>query len=223
MSNTLIVSLKTALSTAEAQFAEVADRLDVNHPQYQSAKAQVDKLRADLATAIRATSNSVGGTERIYQQREAELRAAVAAQKAKVLQLNRVRDELKLLRNEVDSAQRAYDATTQRYNQTNLEGQSNQTDIAVLNPAVPPNLAFGPKIILNTALAIFFGGFLGVAFAVTAEMSDRRVRSVDDIRLATQFPVLGVMDWTSVTKPKTPFKYWTFARRPKNQPEASLS
>ncbi len=213
MGNSLIMNLKASLSTAEAKFAEVADKLDTNHPQYQAAKAEVDKLRADLNAQMQATSNSVGGSARIYEQRVGELKAAEAAQKAKVLQLNRVRDDLRLLRNEVESAQRAYDSTTQRFNQTNLEGQSNQIDIAVLNPAVPPSQPAGPRVFLNTVLAMFFGGFLGVAFAVTAEMRDRRVRSADDIALATQVPVLGVMDWTSVTRPKKSFPKWTFAWR----------
>jgi succinoglycan biosynthesis transport protein ExoP len=213
LGNSLIMNLKAALSTAEAKFAEIADRLDTNHPQYQQAKAQVDKLRSDLDAQMKTASNSVGSSLRIYQQREAEVRAALAAQKIKVLQLNRVRDDLRLLRNEVDSAQRAFDATTQRYNQTNLEGQSNQTDIAVLNPAIPPIFAFGPRILLNTALAVFFGGFLGMALAVTAEMRDRRVRSVDDIALATEFPVLGVMDWSAITKPKKRLSKWHFPWR----------
>ncbi|MET3106045.1 succinoglycan biosynthesis transport protein ExoP [Oxalobacteraceae bacterium GrIS 1.18] len=213
MNNSLVMNLKASLSAAEAKFAEVADRLDVNHPQYQSAKAEVDKLRADLNTQIRIATHSVGGSEKIYIQRESELKAAVAAQKSKVLQLNRVRDDLKLLRNEVDSAQRAYDTTSQRYTQTNLEGQSNQTDIAVLNPATPPVLPFGPKVMLNTLLAIFFGTFLGMALAITAEMRDRRIRTVEDVALATEFPVLGVMDWTVVTRPGKKFPKWHFPWR----------
>jgi chain length determinant protein EpsF len=213
MSNAHILNLKAALSTSEAKFAEVANKLDTNHPTYQSSKAEVDKLRADLNAQITAASNSVGRSERIFHQRESEIRAALAAQKAKVLQLNRVRDDLKLLRNEVDSAQRAYDTTRQRFDQTNLEGQSNQTDIAVLNPAIPPSQPFGPRVTLNTLLAMFFGTFLGMALAITAEMRDRRVRCVEDIALATTFPVIGVMDWTAITKPRKQFPKWTFAWR----------
>lgn len=215
MNNSLIQNLKASLATAESKFAEVADRLDVNHPQYQSSKAEVDKLRADLDTQLKATSRSIGSSERIYQQREAEIRTALATQKARVLEMNRVRDDLRLLRNEVDSAQRAYDAASQRYTATNLEGQSNLAEIAVLNPAVPPNIPYGPKTLLNTILAIFVGGFFGVLFSVATELRDRRVRSVDDVALATTYPVLADMDWRPVTGAKSTFAKWTFARRDK--------
>jgi succinoglycan biosynthesis transport protein ExoP len=43
----LIQNMKISLGTAESKFAEVAQqRLSPNHPQYQSAKAEVDKLRS---------------------------------------------------------------------------------------------------------------------------------------------------------------------------------
>lgn len=222
MANSLILNLKSSLANAEAKFAEISERLDKNHPTYQSAKAEVEKFRSELNSQIKSASNSVGSSARIYQQRAAEISAALAAQKAKVLQLNRVRDDLRLLRNEVDTAQRALEMTSQRFTQTNLEGQSNQTDIAVLNPAVPPNIPAGPKVITNTILALFFGTFLGAAFAVTAEMRDRRVRTSEDLSLATPFPVLGVMDWTVTNRTKEAKKLslpnWPFLRR--NAPPA---
>ncbi|HEX9174258.1 MAG TPA: Wzz/FepE/Etk N-terminal domain-containing protein, partial [Telluria sp.] len=44
--NPLIQNLKMGLGNAESKFSEVAQRLDRNHPQYQSAKAEVDQLRS---------------------------------------------------------------------------------------------------------------------------------------------------------------------------------
>ena len=69
-SNPLIQSLKLGLGNAEGKLAELGQRLDRNHPQYQSAKAEVDKLRRDLAEQTRATSQSVGNNAQILQQRE---------------------------------------------------------------------------------------------------------------------------------------------------------
>ena len=210
MNNALILNLKASLGTAESKFAEISQRLDANHPQYQGAKAEVEKLRAELNAQIRATSNSVGNSARIFQQREAELRAAVEKQKIKVLQINRTRDDLKLLRNEVDSAQRAYESTTQRFTQTNLEGQSNQTDITLLNSAVAPLTPSNPKIPLIIFVSILIGAFLGVAFGMLAELFDRRVRSADDLVLALKSPVLGEIVWSSSQKKR---RYSIFKRK----------
>jgi polysaccharide biosynthesis transport protein len=198
----LIQNLKINLGNAESKLAEVSQRLSPNHPQYLSAKAEVEKLRNDLAEQLRLTSNSVGNNAQILQQREGSIRAALQAQKTRVLELNRTRDELGVLSKDVESAQRAYDAASQRFSQTQIEGQSDQSDISVLNPAVAPIKPSSPKILLNMALATVLGTMLGLAFSMLAEMLNRRVRSESDMVDALQVPVLGVLDWGGTAAPR---------------------
>lgn len=193
--NALIQNMRVMLANAESKFAELSQRLDKNHPQYQSSKAELDKMRSDLAEAVRSTSNSVGNNSQILAQREASVRSALAAQKVKVLELNRTRDEMAVLVKDMENAQRAFDATSQRFSQTKIEGQSEQSDVTVLNPAVPPIEPAGPKVLLNTLLAIIAGTILGFCFAFIAEMFDRRVRSDNDLPDAFDIPVLGVVEW----------------------------
>jgi chain length determinant protein EpsF len=195
ISNVLIQNLKSALAQAEARFAVQSQNLAPNHPQYQAAKAEVDKLRGELNANIGATNNGVANSNRILRQREAEVRAALAEQRTKVLELNRARDELSVLGKEVESAQRAYDAAAQRLTQTELEGQSNQSDVTLLNPAIAPVLPSSPNIPLNVALSILLGGMLGVALAILTELANRRVRSGADLASALPAPMLGAIAW----------------------------
>nr|AAK15032.1 putative EPS protein 2 [Zoogloea ramigera] len=123
LNNGLIQSLKSQLATAEARFADTSQRLASNHPQYISAKSEVDKLRSNLDEQIRIASTGVASSSNIYRQRENELRSALSAQKARVLELNGARDEFVVLSNEVDNARRSYESAMQRYNQTNLEAR----------------------------------------------------------------------------------------------------
>ena len=155
----------------------------------------MDKLRNDLREQMQATSSSVGNNAEILQQREAAVRGALAAQKSKVLELNRTRDEMGVLAKDVESAQRAFDVASQRFSQTRIEGQSDQSDVAVLNPATPPIEPASPKILLNVVLSLFLGTMLGVGFALVMEMLDRRVRSEADLHDAIDVPVLGVLEW----------------------------
>ncbi|NBV18960.1 chain length determinant protein EpsF [Janthinobacterium sp.] len=201
-SNPLIQNLKIGLGNAEGKLAEIAQRLGRNHPQYESAKAEVDKLRADLREQLANTSSSVGNNAQIMQQREAAVRAALQAQKAKVLELNRTRDEMGVLMKDVESAQRAFDVTSQRLSQTRIEGQAEQSDISVLNPAVPPIEPSGPRVLLNTLLSIFLGTLLGVGLAIVIEMLYRRVRSEADLQETLQIPVFGAIDWNASKSPR---------------------
>ncbi|WP_256080021.1 chain length determinant protein EpsF [Massilia sp. YIM B04103] len=191
----LIQNLRLGLGTAESKLAEIGQRLGRNHPQYQSAQAEVDKLRHELREQVQQTSNSVGNNAQILVEREGAIRAALAAQKARVLELNRTRDEMNVLAKDVESAQRAFDATSQRGSQTRIEGQSEQSDIAVLNPAVAPTEPSSPRLQLNLLLSVFLGTLLGVGLALITEMLNRRVRSGADVEDLLQIPVLGAVDW----------------------------
>lgn len=193
--NTLIQNLKASLAQAEAKLSRTAQRFEKEHPQYLDAKAEVDQLRASLNSNIGSTSKSLGTTVRIMEQRESELRGALAEQKAKVLELNRARDTLTVLSKEVESAQRAYDTTVERFNQTSLEGKANQSDVALLTSAVAPSTPSSPKIFLNAMMSVFLGTILGIGIALLVELLDRRVRSVNDLVEASGAPVLGVVEW----------------------------
>lgn len=193
--NPLIQNLRVALAAAEAKLAESASRYGRNHPGYQAASAEVDKMRADLNAALATVSRSVGGNAQVLRQREEELRAALAAQKARVLELNRTRDELGVLLKDLDSAQRAFDAASQRFSQTRIEAQSEQSDIAVLNPAVAPVEPSGPRILLNTLVAVLLGTVLGVGVALLLELLNRPVRSSADVQELLGIPVLGSVAW----------------------------
>jgi succinoglycan biosynthesis transport protein ExoP len=193
--NGLIQSMRVGLANAESKFAEISQRLARKHPQYLASKAEVDKMRADLNGALGSVSRSVGNNAAVLRQREGELRGALAAQKVKVLELNRARDELGVLLKDMDSAQRAFDAASQRLSQTRIEASSEQSDISILNPAVPPMEPSGPRVLLNTLVSVLLGTILGVGISLFIEMFNRPIRSAGDMKELLGVPVLGTVEW----------------------------
>lgn len=201
----LIQGLKSQLSQAEAKLNEASQRLGVNHPQYQSAAADVDNLRKLIAAETSKTGSSVGQMARVSQQKEAEIKASLAKQKERVLKLKSERDEMAVLMREVESSQRIYENALLRFGQTNMEGQSSQTDVSLLNPAIAPLKHSSPKIMMNIILSIFLGSLLAVGFAIAAEMLDRRIRSAEDLTQLLGLPVLADLN-NSVKNQTTGFK-----------------
>ncbi|TCJ17930.1 chain length determinant protein EpsF [Parasulfuritortus cantonensis] len=193
MNSGVVQQLRTDLARREAELAQLAQNLGQNHPQYLRSKAEVDTLRAKLEAEKTAATRVVTTTASAARQREANLRGAVAGQKARVLALKQQRDEVSVLVRDVQNAQQIYDAALQRYSQSQLEAQTTQTDIAVLNPAIAPIKPDSPKLLLNVVLAVFLGGMLAVGVAFLMEMLDRRVRAPEDIVDLLGVPVLGVL------------------------------
>ncbi len=190
----VIQQLRADVARQEAKLKEMAGQLGQNHPQYQRSQAELETLKSKLDTEMRQVASSVGTSNVVNQQRENDLRLALEAQKKKVLELRAQRDEAAVLLKDVETAQRAYDLVTQRLSQTSLESQTQQTNIVVLTPADPPIKHSSPRILLNTVLACFLGGLLGVGVALLLELTNRRIRSAEDLFEALGVPVFAVLE-----------------------------
>jgi len=193
LNNPVIGSLKAEISRQQARLGELNNRLGDNHPQVQELKANLAELRSRLQTETSRVSGSVGVSNTVNRTREAETRAQLEAQRAKLLKLRGQRDEVAVLQRDVDAAQKAYDAVVARLNQSSLESQTTATNVSVLTPAVPPAEPSSPKILLNTLFSIVIGIALAIVAAFFMEWLDRRVRSSEDVITALDLPMLGVM------------------------------
>ena len=191
INNPVVQGLKAQVAQGEGKLAELANRVGANHPDFIRLQAEVNSYKAKLANELNTATRGVGATAGAARQRFNELSAAFERQKAKVLELKQQREEGTLLARDLENAQRIYDSALQRYGQSRMEAQSTQTDVAVLNPAVPPTKHSKPRVFLNILLSVFLGSLLGVGTGFLVELLDRRVRSGQDIAAGLEIPVLA--------------------------------
>jgi chain length determinant protein EpsF len=194
LANPLVQSMKAQLTQSEARLDVVSSQLGANHPELQ-------KLRADIATQRQKIKDEIGNVaagikngQRVAERRLGEISQAVATQKARMLALNKGRDDMSVLMREVENAQRALDAANSRFTHENLQSRSSQANVMILSAAVPPLGPRFPKLMLNIPLGILAGLFLGLNLALLREMMDRRVRSLEELREVMELPVLGVLE-----------------------------
>ena len=191
INNPVVQALTPQVVQLDAKLADLEKKVGPNNPEYQSTLAQRNVVKKQLDDAIRAAQSSITATAQASRTRVADLEATMAEQKAKVLEIKKERDQAALMQQDVDAAKLAFENAMQRLSQSSLEAKSVQTDISILNQAAPPIKPSSPKIVLNTVLAIFLGGMLGIGFGFLLEAMDRRVRSIDDIQEHLGLPVLN--------------------------------
>ncbi|RYY02579.1 MAG: chain-length determining protein [Gammaproteobacteria bacterium] len=201
MENPIVQRLSGELAQAQSKLSDTALRVGENHPQYIQALSDVESVKSQLQQAVRAVSGSLKSSLELSQSREEQLSAELAAQKERVLQLSRTRNELNLLKQEVDNAQTTYDQALGRSTKTKLESRVAQTDIALLNPAEVPSRPSSPKTSMNLVLALIAGFLFGSALALGQEWLDRRVRSSYDLEHGLGLPVLAYLPATISIKP----------------------
>lgn len=204
LNNPVVGALKADLSRQEARLKELQARLGDAHPQVQEQKANVNELVQRIESESRRVASSVGINKTVALSREGQLRLALEEQRTKILKLKAQRDEASVLLRDVENAQRAYDALQVRLYQSNLETKNNQTNISVLKAATPPAKHSSPKLLLNTALAIFMGALLGIGCALLLELRDRRLRTDDDVVQELGTIVIGAMPLAALASGSKP-------------------
>jgi chain length determinant protein EpsF len=191
LQSSLIAGLKAELSQAQAKQRDLATQLGTNHPEYKRNQAVIDSLQERIHAENDKVVASLGATTQVNLRRENELINALAAQKARVLELKHQRDEGTALQNDVITAQRNLDAVTQRLAQSNLQTQTPQSNIALLTPATEPLWPYSPNYRSNAIVGILLGAIVGVGLALLLERTDRRVRSDAELVQLLGLPILG--------------------------------
>jgi chain length determinant protein EpsF len=197
MASAPVQALKAALVAAETRLEQAAGELGPNHPAYQRAQAEVQGLRAKLASEVKKVVTGLSNAAVQSRKREEELRAAYQAQQERMIQMRDARVELAVMSRDVENAQRTYDAALQRYLTSKVESRALTTNIEVLSPAAEPIEPKSPKVGLIAGLSLVVGLLLAGGVVFLLETTDRRVRSRFDLESRLAVPTLGRLSrWT---------------------------
>jgi uncharacterized protein involved in exopolysaccharide biosynthesis len=193
LGNNVVQFLRGDIARQEAKLKEASLNLGPNHPRYLRMQAELAMLHDKLKAETRHVSGSFSSAGAVGAGKERELQAAIQAQKKKLLEMRRDRDQLAVLQRDVEAAHAAYTGVTARQNLASLESQAKQTNVSILSAAVAPFRPSSPDPLRWGAMAVFFGGLLGLGAALGRELLDRRLRSADDVAGTLQIPVLGMI------------------------------
>jgi chain length determinant protein EpsF len=188
-----IGKLKMDIVAGESRLETLATQYGSNYPEYQRQLAENASRRRALQSAMQRFADTAASQRQQNERRESEIRAALEAQRSRLLELRKGRDELAVLAGNVGTAQRAYDTAMQRFVVSQVESRASQANVALLNPAIAPTDAHRPKVALNIALSLVVGLMLGIGLAVVRELADRHVRTLADLDYGPEIPQLGML------------------------------
>lgn len=194
MQNQVIQNLRADILRLEAKLRDGGANLGTNHPQYRAMQAELGELKARLEAETRHVVRSVSAARSLSGDKEKELKAALEAQRRKLLAMRTDRDQLAVLERDVEAAKQAYETAERRFTQSNLESHATQSNVFMIRPALEPLDPSFPKVRLYILASILFGALLGVGTAHVLETLDRRVRCVEDVAGLVRMRVLSVIE-----------------------------
>ena len=191
------------LTDLQRQYAELTETLTPAHPRVRRVQAQIDELekqiKAERANVLGRISNEYAASmqrEKLLTQAHANQEKIVADQSSKAIHYD-------TLKRDVDSNRRLYETMLQRVKEASLAAAMRDSNIIVIDRARSPLLPYRPSLVMNSAIGLCSGLFLGFAFVLLRERFDRRISAPGDAHIYLDLPELGVipLDETSISWP----------------------
>lgn len=195
LNNPLVSTLEAELARQDAKLKELRESLGESHPQLIQQRASIKELNERINLQKQRITGSLAVNDAVNKKRLQTLRESIAAQREKVVNMKRLRDEAAILERDVENARRVYDAGFSKLSQSTLESQSTQTNVSIVRTATPPPFASSPRVGLNLAIGGLIGLALGLATAVLREQFDWRLRTEADVLEVLKQPLLGGMPY----------------------------
>ena len=181
------------LTELQRQYAELSSTLTPAHYRVQRVQAQIDELqaqmqkqRANVLGRIRNEYAAALRRERLLSQARDEQQKIVADQSSKAIHYD-------TLKRDVDSNRHLYEVMLQRVKEASLAAAMRDSNVMVIDRAKPPLLPYRPSLLMNSAIGLFSGVFLGIGFVLVRERFDRRISAPGDAQVYLDLPELGVI------------------------------
>jgi capsular exopolysaccharide synthesis family protein len=189
----MVVNLGSQLTTLTLDLSRLKEKYREAHPEVQKVQAQLDQIRKaknDRATQI------VAGLRAEYaqlQRREAELRAAIDAQKAQAATQSRKGAELDALRKESDSSKNLYEVLLQKLNETDIAASIRNNNVSLVEKASPPLSPVRPEKKKIAALALVLGLVLGVGLVLGRDFFDNTIKDPEEMERYLHLDLLAAV------------------------------
>jgi capsular exopolysaccharide synthesis family protein len=181
------------LADLRRQLAELTASYTPAYYKVQRVQAQVTELEATLARERANVINRIRNEYDSAQRRERLLAAAYAAQ-AKLVSAQAAKAiHYNILKREVDTTRQLHEAMLQKVKEAGIASAMRASNIRVVDAATVPTRPFKPNLLLNSALGLFSGVFLGVVLVLARERTDLTLRAPGDTLSCLPLPELGVI------------------------------
>jgi polysaccharide biosynthesis transport protein len=181
------------LTDLQRQYAELTATLTPAHYKVQRVQAQIDELQKQIKSERTNVLGRIGSEYAASTRREKLLTEAHAEQQKVVADQSSKAIHYDTLKRDVDSNRRLYETMLQRVKEASLAAAMRDSNVMVIDRARPPFLPYRPSLVMNSAIGLFGGVFLGLGFVLVRERFDRRISAPGDAQVYLDLPELGVI------------------------------
>ncbi len=191
--NLLIQTLKQHESAQSRKVAELSKRYGEKHPKMIAARSDLAEAKRQLDVEIRKIVDGIKREYDVAKSKESQL-AAISEDVNKDIRSQQGKEfGLAKLEREVRANRELYDLFLTRFKETEASGETNVTNVRIIDRAEPPIKPIKPRKGLIISAFMIGGMFFGILLSFVREHLDKTFKTPADIERILKIPVVGVL------------------------------
>ena len=164
-----------------------------SYPAMVQIKNQLDEIDRQLATETQTIKDSLKGAYQASLAQEEEMRKRIESLKQEVLDLQKRSIQYNIIKREVDTNRELYTSLLQRYKEVDVASGVGSNNVFVVDRAGLPGSPSSPDLFGAILKSLALGIAAGLGAAYLLDRLDNKIRSVEQLELASGLTTLGVI------------------------------
>ena len=195
LSDQTIAALRAKRKDLAIEYQEKLQTFKPDYPAMVQIKNQLDEIDRQLAGAAQTIKDSLKGAYEASLAQEQAMEKRVETLKQDVLDLQKRSIQYNILKREVDTNRDLYTSLLQRYKEVDVASGVGANNVFVVDRAGLPGGPSSPDLLRALLKSLAIGLGLGLGAAYLLERLDNKVRSVEQLELASGLTTLGVIPY----------------------------
>lgn len=193
LSDKTVQDLRAKRKDLEIEYQQKLQTFKPDYPAMVQIKNQLDEIDHQLANAAQTLKDSLKGAYEASASQEEETRKRIETLKQEVLDLQKRSIQYNILKREVDTNRDLYTSLLQRYKEVDVASGVGANNVFVVDRAGMPGGPSSPNLPHALFMSLLFGLGIGCGSAYLLERLDNKIRSVEQLELASGLTTLGVI------------------------------
>ena len=185
--------LTLRLSDFQAQRAQLETTFTPDYPKLKQLQSEIDEAQQTLDTERTRGAKHIENDYFAAVRREDLLQQAFASAQNDANGIAEKSVQYNILKREVDTNRGLYDGLLDRLKQAGIAGGLKESNIRIVDAAVPPKKPSTPRVALNLSLGLLVGLALGIGAAFLQEHFDNSLKTSEDVERILQLPALAMI------------------------------
>jgi succinoglycan biosynthesis transport protein ExoP len=185
--------LTLRLSDLDTQRAQLATMFAPDYPKLKQVQSEIDEAQGTLDAERNRAATRIRNDYFAAVRREGLLKDAFGNAQRDANGIAERSVQYKILKREVDTNHELYDGLLQRLKQAGISAGLKESNVRIVDAAVPSTKPAKPRVALNLSLGLVMGFGIGIGAAFLQEHFDNSLKTTEEVERILQLPALAMI------------------------------